>query len=646
MNEYGFIRVATAIPEVKVADCGKNVDSMIHMAEEAEEKHVDILCFPELAVTAYTCGDLLLSSFLLDKAEEELGRLVERTKDLKLTLIAGCPVRCGNSVYNCAVVISKGKIHGVVPKLHLPSYNEFYETRWFASGIDAEETSVSLCGENGIRFSNDTLFSVNGVKFSIEICEDLWTPCPPSSQYSINGSELIFNLSASNELAGKHDYRISLIKQQSARTITGYIYCSAGFGESSTDLLFSGFGIVCENGSVIAESERFQITPQLTVADIDVERLRSDRRKNTYFMRAKHKCSGQTDFTHINVTEREKHNTSDGLIRKIEKLPFVSSEEDMDKRCDEIFNIQSHALAVRLKATGIKKMVIGVSGGLDSTLALLVCSHTADLLGIDRSEILGVTMPGFGTTDRTYSNAVYLIKSLGCEFREISIKTSCLQHFEDIGHDPEITDATYENAQARERTQILMDLSNKVGGLVIGTGDLSELALGWATYNGDQMSMYGVNASIPKTLIKTLVKWIAENKMDGKVKETLMDIIDTPVSPELLPADENGKIKQKTEDLVGPYELHDFFLYYTLRFGFSPKKILFLAETAFNNVYDKTTIKKWLKVFYRRFFSQQFKRSAMPDGPKVGSVCLSPRGDWRMPSDASSRMWTEEIDNL
>ena len=639
MDNHGFVRVAAGIPSVKIADPAANTAGIVALMQQAVEEQVQMVCFPELCITSYTCGDLFGQGLLLDEAESALAELLKESEGLPVIALVGMPVRHGNRLYNAAIIVSEGQILGVVPKTHLPSYNEFYEARWFAPGSEVgREERIRLCGQTA-AFGTDLLFqSEEGVTFSVEVCEDLWTAIPPSSRQALAGSQILFNLSASDELIGKHDYVRSLIAQQSARCIAAYVYASAGFGESSTDLLFAGNGLVGENGTILNVSQRFSMDPQLVMTDVDVDRLMADRRKNTCF------SSEAEGYRRIGFRLPETGERS--LRREVNALPFVPSEEHIGGRCEEIFNIQVNALVTRLKHTGIEKMVVGVSGGLDSTLALLVCAKAADRLGISRRSVLGITMPGFGTTDRTYSNAVGLIKGLGAEFREISIKDSVTQHFKDIGHDPSVHDVTYENSQARERTQILMDVANETGSLVIGTGDLSELALGWATYNGDQMSMYGVNASIPKTLVRHLVKWVAETAMEDGVRRTLLDIVDTPVSPELLPADEHGNIVQKTEDLVGPYELHDFYLYYTLRFGFGPKKVYYLARNAFGEAYDGTVIKKWLRTFYRRFFSQQFKRSAMPDGPKVGSVNLSPRGDWRMPSDASSALWIKEVDEL
>ena len=641
MDNFGFLKVAAAVPHVRIADCDYNTGRMEALAEEAARRGVEIVAFPELSVTAYTCGDLVLQPTLLDAADEALERLVRATRKLPLTLIAGAPLRHGSTLYNCAVVFTQGKVLGVVPKTYIPNYGEFYENRWFASGAGISDEHIVVAGHEA-DFGADLTFEVNGAEFGIEICEDLWTAVPPSSQLALNGAKVIFNLSASPEAAGKHAYLRQLVAQQSARTIAAYVYCSAGFGESTTDLVFAGNGIVAENGTILREAERFSPEEQLVVADVDIERLEFERRRNTSFRMNE----GATENT---VIEMEIPEGLRGVVldRDIDPMPFVPKDEThRNERCEEIFRIQSHGLAQRMVHTRAEKTVIGISGGLDSTLALLVTVRTFDFLKMDRAGIIGITMPGFGTTDRTYNNALELMRGLGVTIREIPIRDACTQHFQDIGLDPTNRSAAYENAQARERTQILMDVANMEGGLVIGTGDLSELALGWATYNGDQMSMYGVNASVPKTLVRHLVKWAADTEKDAATRATLLDIIDTPVSPELLPADCDGKIAQKTEDLVGPYELHDFYLYNFLRAGYGPAKILLLAEQAFEGSYDRAAILKWLTVFFRRFFSQQFKRSAMPDGPKAGSVSLSPRGDWRMPSDASAAAWLRELENL
>ena len=585
---------------------------------------------------------MFAQQLLLEQAEMALIQILNSTRQLDIISILGMPVVVNSTVINAAVVIQKGKILGVVPKTYLPNYKEFYEQRWFTSALQVSENSVRLCGQI-VPMGNNLLFETAETTFGIEICEDLWATVPPSSSLALQGAEIIFNLSADDEGIGKHNYLCSLISQQSARCISGYVFSSSGFGESTTDVVFAGNGLIYENGYLLARSERFCLEEQLIINEIDVECIRAERRVNTTFAANKANCPGKEA---IRISTEFVNSKDLNLTRTFNPHPFVPQGSELNSRCEEIFSIQIAGLAQRLLHTGAKTAVIGISGGLDSTLALLVCVKTFDKLGLSRKDILGITMPGFGTTDRTYHNAIDLMNSLGVSIREISIREACIQHFKDIGHDLNIHDVTYENSQARERTQILMDIANQTWGMVIGTGDLSELALGWATYNGDHMSMYGVNAGIPKTLVKHLVQWVAENGMDEASKATLLDIVDTPISPELIPADENGEIKQKTEDLVGPYELHDFFLYYFLRFGFRPSKIYFLAQTAFSGVYDDETIKKWLQTFFRRFFNQQFKRSCLPDGPKVGSISISPRGDWRMPSDASSAAWLKEIAEL
>jgi NAD+ synthase (glutamine-hydrolysing) len=641
LDNFGFLKVAAAVPQVRVADCAHNAGRIIALTEEAARRGVEIVVFPELAVTGYTCGDLLLQSTLLDAADEALAEIVRATRKLPLTVIAGVPLRHGSTLYNCAAVFTQGRVLGVVPKIHIPDYGEFYETRWFASGEGIAEERIAAAGQQA-DFGADLTFEVNGTEFGVEICEDLWTAVPPSSHLALDGAKAIFNLSASPETAGKHAYLRQLVAQQSARTLAAYVYCSAGMGESSTDLVFAGNALIAENGSILREAERFSADEQLVVADVDIQRLEFERRRNTSFRRR----DGASENTVIEM-EIPQGLRAAALDRDIDPLPFVPKDEaHRNERCEEIFRIQAHGLARRLRHTGCQRAVVGISGGLDSTLALLVTVRAFDFLGIGRSGIVGITMPGFGTTDRTYNNALELMRGLGVTLREIPIRDACIQHMKDIGMEPSDRSTAYENAQARERTQILMDVANMEGGLVVGTGDLSELALGWATYNGDQMSMYGVNASVPKTLVRHLVKWAADTERDAATRATLLDILDTPVSPELLPADDEGRIAQKTEDLVGPYELHDFFLYHFLRLGAGPAKILFLAETAFRGSYDRATIHKWLCVFFRRFFAQQFKRSAMPDGPKVGSAALSPRGDWRMPSDASAAAWLQELETL
>ncbi len=640
---YGFVKVAAAVPQVKVADCKFNADQVGCLIAIAEGKGVQIITFPELCITGYTCGDLFAQQLLLEEAERALFQILSHTRQMDIVAILGMPVVVNSTVVNAAVVIQKGKVLGVVPKTYLPNYKEFYEQRWFTSALRVQETNVRLCGQI-IPLGANLLFEMPDATFGIEICEDLWSTLPPSGVLALQGAEILFNLSADNESIGKNSYLQSLISQQSARCLAGYVFASCGFGESTTDVVFAGNGYIYENGKQLAASKRFSLEEQLVISEIDVERLRAERRVNTTFSANKGNLPGSKEP--IRVTTEPISPKELKLTRTFGMHPFVPQGNTLNERCEEIFAIQVAGLAQRLTHTGAKQAVIGISGGLDSTLALLVCVRTFDKLGLPRKNILGITMPGFGTTDRTYNNALALMQSLGVSMREISIREACIQHFKDIDHDINIHDVTYENSQARERTQILMDVANQTGGLVIGTGDLSELALGWATYNGDHMSMYGVNASIPKTLVKYLVKWVAENDVDDSSRTTLLDIVDTPISPELIPAKENGEIKQITEDLVGPYELHDFFLYYFLRYGFRPSKIFFLASTTFNGTYDDETILKWLSTFFRRFFNQQFKRSCLPDGPKVGSISLSPRGDWRMPSDASSAAWLREIEGL
>ena len=639
---YGFVKVAAAVPLVQVADCFYNIEKIEGLMRQASEKGVQIIAFPELSVTGYTCLDLFAQQTLLDGAEEALLQLVSNTADLDILTIVGVPLRTENRLINAAVVFQKGAIRGVVPKTYLPNYKEFQEQRWFTSVTELRESTISI-GEEEYPMGSHLLFRSGRLTAGIEICEDLWVPVPPSSLLTMEGANIIFNLSASNELIGKHAYLRSLICQQSARCMAGYVYASSGFGESSTDLVFAGNGIIAENGNLLAESPRFMMEEQLVISEIDIDTLQNDRQVNTSFM---YGTSGLPKEKAQVVDFQVRIPDGFSLTRPVDPHPFTPSGEALKERCEEIFHIQVAGLAKRLVHAHAQTAVVGISGGLDSTLALLVTVMTFDALKMPRGQIIGITMPGFGTTDRTYTNACDLIRSLGVTLKEIPIKEACLQHFRDIDHDPSVHDVTYENSQARERTQLLMDVANQKNGLVIGTGDLSELALGWATYNGDHMSMYGVNGSIPKTLVKYLVEWVANHKVDDASRLTLLDIVDTPISPELIPADENGNIKQKTEDLVGPYELHDFFLYHFLRFGSYPSKIYFLAQKAFAGIYDNATVKKWLYTFFRRFFQQQFKRSCLPDGPKVGSVSLSPRGDWRMPSDAVSRLWLEEIERI
>lgn len=642
--KYGFVKVAAAVPAIKVADCQFNAHQAKNLIVEAADRGVQVLIFPELNLTGYSCADLFGQTLLLEQAEMALMQVINETRQQDIISIVGLPVAVGGTLLNCAVIFQKGKILGVVPKTYLPNYKEFYEQRWFApSTAHTEDTVIRLCGQI-VPVNAHLIFESAEFAFGVEICEDVWATIPPSSILALKGADIIFNMSADTENIGKHHYLRSLLAQQSARCLSGYVFASSGFGESTTDVVFAGNALIYENGALLAASDRFSFEEQLIVSEIDVERLRGERLTNTTFAAS---VRAYKDIVIKKIPIEIASTDEFSLTRCVEPHPFIPAGGSLlDERCEEIFSIQVAGLAKRLVHTNCKTVVVGISGGLDSTLALLVCVKTFDKLGLSRSGIVGITMPGFGTTDRTYRNAVDLMRSLQVTIKEVSIKEACIQHFKDIDHDISVHDVTYENGQARERTQILMDYANKVGGLVIGTGDLSELALGWATYNGDHMSMYGVNASIPKTLVRYLVTWIAETGVDEKSRTTLLDIVDTPISPELIPADENGNIKQKTEDLVGPYELHDFFIYYFLRFGFRPAKIFYLAEIAFRDVYDRDTIKKWLTNFYRRFFAQQFKRSCLPDGPKVGSVSLSPRGDWRMPSDASAALWLQECEQL
>lgn len=627
-----FIKVASACPITKVGDVKFNLENILDCIKEANSKGAKEIVFPELAVTSYTCSDLFLNSTLIRKSEEGIKYLLDSTKNLDILISVGAPLLYNNSLYNCAYIIYKGSILGIVPKSYIPNYSEFYEKRWFTEGLNIINKNVNLSFQENIPFGTNLVFSSQIANFAFEICEDLWVTIPPSSYLSLMGADIIGNLSASNELVSKMEYRKDLIKNQSARCMSAYIYSSAGVFESSTDLLFSGHLLIAENGGLLKENNRFQRENEVIYSFIDIFKLRSERLKNISFRDSSRitpyePCVINFNFDDITVKDFDRY---------IDQHPFVpSNKNEMEVRCKEIFNIQSSALAKRFTHTNSKKAVIGISGGLDSTLALLVIVKTFKLLNYPLKDIITITMPGFGTTDRTYTNALTLCNELGTDLREINIVNAALLHFKDIGHDKAIHDVTYENVQARERTQILMDVANKEGGLLIGTGDLSELALGWCTYNGDHMSMYAVNPSVPKTLVRYLVNYVAENESTKKVSETLIDILDTPVSPELLPKDDKGEIAQKTEDIVGPYELHDFFLYHFIKHGSSKERILFLAEHAFKDVYDTETIIKWLDKFMWRFFSQQFKRSALPDGPKVGSISLSPRGDWRMPSDVA-----------
>lgn len=628
-----FIKVGSACPKVKVGDVKYNVEQIKNLINKALENEVKVLIFPELSVSSYTCSDLFTHSALIKECEKAILDLVDFSRNKDILISVGSPLLCDYNLYNCAYIILNGKILGIVPKSYIPNYSEFYEKRWFTEGLGLRNLTINISSyEKDIPFGTDLIFSYDDLKIGFEICEDLWVAIPPSSYLALNGANLICNLSASNELVSKSSYRRELIKNQSARTISSYIYTSSGVHESTTDLLFSGHMLICENGAVLNENKRFNRENELITGIVDLFKLDTERMKNISFRNAINNETQKIRTINFEFKDVKIKNFN----RFIDKHPFVPSNKTLrDEHSLDILNIQCAALAKRLEHTNLKKAVIGISGGLDSTLALLVVIKTFDMLKIPRKNILTITMPGFGTTDRTYNNAIILCKELGCSLREINIVEAALLHFKDIGHDKDIHDVTYENVQARERTQILMDIANKDGGLLIGTGDLSELALGWCTYNGDHMSMYSVNCSIPKTLVRYLVRYFADNETAKEVSDTLLDILDTPVSPELLPKSKEGKIAQKTEDIVGPYELHDFFLYHFIKHGSSRDRILFLACIAFKNDYDKETIEKWLNKFITRFFTQQFKRSALPDGPKVGSISLSPRGDWRMPSDAS-----------
>ncbi len=627
-----FIRVAAACPVTNVADVDFNLKNIKECIDTAVSKNSKLIVFPELCITSYTCADLFFQQQLYFKALEGIKDLCQYSADKDILIAVGAPLIYKDSMYNCAYIIFKGQLLGVVPKSYIPNYTEFYEKRWFTPGLNLVNKIVNLTFQKDIPFGTNLVFTSGYFKFGFEICEDLWVTIPPSSFLSLNGANIIGNLSASNEIVSKSDYRISLVEAQSGRCMSAYIYASSGVLESTTDLVFSGHLLIGENGAMLKKNNRFQRENEVITAIVDIDKLTNERIKNVSF----------SDSSKIVPVEPKEINFQfvstaiNNFDRFIQKHPFVPSDERLrEQRCKEILAIQASALAKRLSHTKLNKAVIGVSGGLDSTLALLVVLKTFDILKLPRKNIVTITMPGFGTTDRTYANAVNLCKNLGTDLREINIVPACLQHFKDIGHDINVHDVTYENVQARERTQILMDLANKEGGLLIGTGDLSELALGWATYNGDHMSMYSVNCSIPKTLVRYLVRYVASFEVNNEASHILLDILDTPVSPELLPKDENGEIAQKTEDIVGPYELHDFFLYYFIRQGAAPEKILYLAKHAFSEDYNDETIEKWFDKFTRRFFTQQFKRSALPDGPKVGTVSLSPRGDWRMPSDAS-----------
>lgn len=636
--KHGYIKVAALSPKVKVADPKHNVEVIIQQAKEAALQGACVLVFPELCITGYSCGDLFWQELLLQEAKNGLFVIAEQTAQLQAVLFVGLPLEYRGKLYNTAAVLHKGRVLGIVPKTFLPNYAEFYEARHFSRGMK-RTVPVALREGVTVPMGTDQLFvceNMQNLRIAAEICEDLWSPNPPSIGHALAGADLIVNLSASDEVTGKDIYRRGLVTGQSARLVCGYIYANASDGESTQDVVYSGHSLIAENGVVLKESQRF--TNGMICSEIDVDKLTGERRRMSTF-----EASDASDYT---VTAFSLEASHTALTRFVDPAPFVPGHKaDRDKRCEEILAIQAMGLKKRLEHTGCRCAVVGISGGLDSTLALLVTARAFDLLNIAHEQILAVTMPGFGTTDRTYENAVHLIQKLGADLREISICDAVHVHFQDIRQDPHMHDVTYENSQARERTQILMDIANMHNGMVIGTGDMSELALGWATYNGDHMSMYGVNASVPKTLVRHLVRYFADTCGDAGLTKVLLDVLDTPVSPELLPPKE-GRISQKTEDIVGPYELHDFFLYYVLRFGFAPGKVFRLAEIAFAGIYENETVLKWLRVFYHRFFSQQFKRSCLPDGPKVGSVAVSPRGDLRMPSDASVRIWMDEVEKL
>ena len=630
--ETSFIKVSAACPIVNVADIEFNLINIQDCIITALNEKSKFIVFPELCITAYTCADLFLQHQLIEKSENAIRSLCEFSKNKDILIAVGSPLYSNDCLYNCAYVIFDGNLLGIVPKSYIPNYTEFYEKRWFTEGLGILSKTVNLSFAKDIPFGTNLLFTCNNIKFAFEICEDLWVTIPPSSYLALHGANIIANLSASNELVSKADYRKSLVSSQSARCMCSYIYASSGVFESSTDLLFSGHLLISENGLILKENDRFQRENEIITSIIDINKLNSERLRNISFRNSTSICP----FDVEEITFQFSSLDFGTYNRTIDKYPFVPSNlHQREVRCGEIFNIQSSALAKRFSYTGLNKAVVGISGGLDSTLALLVIVKTFDKLKLPLKNIITITMPGFGTTDRTYLNAINLCKNLGTDLREINIVDACVQHFKDIGHPIEKYDVTYENVQARERTQILMDLANKEGGLLIGTGDLSELALGWCTYNGDHMSMYSVNCSIPKTLVRYLVKYVADKESSKEVTDILLDILDTPVSPELLPKDKFGKIAQKTEDIVGPYVLHDFFLYYFMKQGATPKKILFLAKEAFKSDYSDDVIVKWFDKFIKRFFTQQFKRSALPDGPKVGTISVSPRGDLRMPSDAS-----------
>ena len=643
---FEFIRLACAVPDVEVGSTAQNTEEIIKYIEL--NRDANIIVFPELSVTGYTCADLFFQKALLDGAKDGLKKIVASTADCDSVVVVGAPVSIDGQLYNCAVVMSKGKVDGIAVKTFIPTYNEYYEKRWFCSAADLKSASIradelGLDGDYEIPVGNNLVFDYNGVKLGVEICEDLWAPLPPSTLLALAGAEVILNLSASNETTMKRKYRTELVSQQSARSLCVYAYASAGMTESTTDLIFSGHSVICENGSVVMQNDKLIDGGYCIKHDVDLGKIRADRTENKTFGDSAALYLDGKDFVRI---KKDLSLASNGKLYEVNKLPFVpSAKRDRIERCMDIFRMQVAGLKKRALKAG-SKMVLGVSGGLDSTLALLVCVEAARQLGRSPEDVIAITLPCFGTTKRTHSNAWELMRTLGVQALEIDIKEACTLHCRDIGHPIDRFDVTYENIQARERTQVLMDYACKEGGFVVGTGDLSELALGWCTYNADHISMYGVNCGVPKTLVRWMISALIDYNVFPDSTEVLKDIIDTPISPELLPPDENGEIRQETEEIIGPYALHDFFLYYLLRFGYSPSKIFFLACEAFKKDFDKETILKWLEVFYKRFFTQQFKRSCLPDGVKIGSVCLSPRGDWRMPSDASYRLWLDEIKEI
>ena len=661
MFNTGYIRTAAVTPVTKVANTEHNTDRIIACAKEAEKGGAAVVLFPELAITSYTCADLFYQEQLYQKNLAGLRKIIDASADIRPVIITGFYLRLLNNFYNCAAVIQHGRLLGIIPKMYLPRSKEFYEGRWFSAGIRilSEVRQVRLFGET-IPFGN-LIFTdpESDIRIGVEVCEDLWMPVTPSSRLCLNGAEIIFNPSASDETVGKADYRRQLVHQQSAADICGYVYCSAGVTESTTDVVYSGHHLISEYGTLIAENKRFEREDTITYGDIDYERIRFERSMEPNLEECAAACAQRDLYQYIEMEPLRLLTSKETLTRQFGRNPFVPSDpRTVDERCEEVFRIQTAGLAKRIEHAHARTVVVGISGGLDSTLALLVCAETFRMLGRDPRNIIAVTMPGFGTTGKTYNNALTIMKLLGTDVREIPIGDAVMQHFEAIGHDPEVHDVTYENSQARERTQILMDIANQEGGMVVGTGDLSEAALGWCTYNGDHMSMYGVNCSVPKTLVRFVVGWVADHKIasasgqepysqdDVTLAAALHDIMDTPISPELLPPDSEGNIVQKTEERVGPYTLHDFFLFYTMRFGMRPEKLYYIACQTFDGLYEPEFIRKWLREFYRRFFAQQYKRSCIPDGPKVGTVTLSPRGDWRMPSDADSSEWLAAVDSL